>query len=153
MPEGGYDPRLAQRDAERAARRPKGRKLDANPALRAYVVNALMLKWSPEQISMRLREDFPDDEEMRVSHETIYQALYVQGKGQLRDELGVQIALRSGRTRRKPRSKLPPRGRPWVEGREISLRPPEAADRAVPGHWEGDLVIGGDMASCLITLV
>ncbi len=80
MPEGRYDPRLAQRDAERKARRPKERKLDAPPRLRAYVVNALMLKWSPEQISMRLREDFPGDEEMRVSHETIYRALYVQGR-------------------------------------------------------------------------
>ena len=91
---------------------------------------------------------------MRVSHETIYQALYVQGKGELRHELGVQIALRSGRKGRKPHSKLSSRGkRPWVEGREISIRPPEAADRAVPGHWEGDLVLGSDMASCLVTLV
>lgn len=152
-PGGGYDPRLAQRDAERAARRPKERKLDANPRLRAYVVNGLMLRWSPEQISSRAREEFPDDGGMRVSCETIYQALYVQGRGALRHELGVQVALRSGRRRRKPRSKLPPRGKPWVEGREISARPPEAADRAVPGHWEGDLVIGGDMSSCLVTLV
>lgn len=153
MPEGSYDPRLAQRDAERAARRPKARKLDENPALRAFVANGLMLHWSPEQISRRVREEFPDDEGMRVSHETIYQALYVQGKGALRHELGVQLALRSGRARRKPRSKLPARGKPWVEGRGISARPAEAADRAVPGHWEGDLVIGGDMSSCLITLI
>ena len=154
MPEGDYDPRLAQRDAERAARRPKARKLDRSPRLRAYVENHLMLHWSPEQISRRLEEDYPGDGEMRVSCETIYQALYVQGRGQLRDELGVRIALRSGRTRRRPRSKLPARsGKPWVEGREISARPPEAADRAVPGHWEGDLVVGGDRASCLITLI
>lgn len=153
MPEGGYDPRLAQRDAEERSRRPKERKLDANPELRAYVVNGLMLHWSPEQISRRLCDDFPGDEEMRVCHETIYQALYLQGKGQLRHELGVQVALRSGRTGRKPRSKLPPRGKPWVEGREIALRPPEAEDRAVPGHWEGDLIIGGDMSSCLVTLI
>ena len=153
MAEGEYDPKMAQRDAERAARRPKERKLDANPGLRAYVVNGLMLHWSPEQISARARDEFPGDEGMRVSHETIYQALYVQGKEGLRHELGVQIALRSGRRRRKPQSKLPARGKPWVEGREISARPPEAADRAVPGHWEGDLVVGGDMSSCLITLV
>ena len=153
MPEGGYDPRLAQRDASRAARRPKERKLDANPELRAYVVSGLMLRWSPEQISARAREDFPGDGGMRVSCETIYQALYVQGRGGLAHELGVQIALRSGRKGRKPRSKLPARGKPWVEGREISARPPEAADRAVPGHWEGDLVVGGDMSSCLVTLV
>ena len=153
MAEGEYDPRVAQRDAERAARRPKERKLDADPRLRAYVVNGLMLHWSPEQISARARDEFPDDEGMRVSHETIYQALYVQGKGGLRHELGVQLALRSGRRRRRPQSKLPARGKPWVEGREISARPPEAADRAVPGHWEGDLVMGGDMSSCLVTLV
>ena len=154
MPEGRYDPRAAQRDAEERARRPKPRKLGAIPRLRAYVANALMLHWSPEQISRRLREEFPEDEEMSVSAETVYQALYVQGKGALRHELGVRLALRSGRRGRRPRSKLPSRGdRPWVEGREISLRPPEAADRAVPGHWEGDLVVGGDMSSCLVTLV
>lgn len=153
LPEGGYDPRLAQRDAEAAARRPKRRKVDASPRLRAYVVNGLMLHWSPEQISERIALEFPGDEEMRVSHETIYRALYVQGKGALRHELGVRLALRSGRTGRKPRSKLPARGKPWVEGSSMSERPPEAADRAVPGHWEGDLVVGGDMSSCLVTLV
>ena len=153
MPEGAYDPRLAQRDAEARAARPKPRKLDADPRLRAYVAGRLALRWSPEQISARAREEFPDDEGMRVSHETIYQALYVQGRGGLRHELGVLAALRSGRRRRRPRSKLPARGKPWIEGREISARPPEAADRAVPGHWEGDLVIGGDMSSCLVTLV
>jgi len=153
MPEGSYDPRTAHLAAREAARRPKARKLDANPRLRAYVVNGLMLRWSPEQISRRARGEFPDDEGMRVSHEAIYQALYVQGEGALRHELGVKVALRSGRKGRKPRSKLPARGKPWVEGREISARPPEAADRAVPGHWEGDLVIGGDMSSCLVTLV
>lgn len=152
--EGGYDPRAAQRAAWEAARRPKERKLDANPALRAWVAGRLAVRWSPEQVAARLREEFPDDGSMRVSHETIYQAIYVQGRGSLRDELGALPALRSGRGARRRRSKLPPRGgRPWVGGREISLRPPEAADRAVPGHWEGDLVVGGDMSSCLVTLV
>lgn len=151
---GGYDPRLAQMEADLRARRPRPRRIDSEPRLRAFVANALMLRWSPEQISARLRAEFPDDGGMRMSHETIYRALYVQGKGALRDELGVRIALRSGRTSRKPRSKLPARdGRPWVEGREISLRPPEAACRALPGHWEGDLVIGSDLSSCLVTLV
>ena len=151
---GGYDPRLAQRDAEARARRPKARKLDSRPRLRAYVAERLGRRWSPEQVSRRVKADFPDDEEMRVSHETIYRALYVQGKGGLRHELGVRSALRSGRSRREPRSKLPARGgRPWVEGSPVSARPPEAADRAVPGHWEGDLVVGGDMSSCLVTLV
>ena len=153
MPEGRYDPRAAQRDAEERARRPKPRKLGAIPRLRAYVANALMLHWSPEQISERIALEFPDDEEMRVSHETVYQALYVQGKGALRHELGVRVALRSGRTGRRPRSKLPARGRPWMEGSSMAERPPEAEDRAVPGHWEGDLVVGGDMSSCLVTLV
>lgn len=153
-PAGRYDPRAAQRGAEAAARRPKERKLDADRALRARVADLLVLRWSPEQISMRLRREFPDDGAMRVSHETIYQALYVQGRGGLRHELGVRAALRTGRTGRRPRSKLPPRGgRPWLDGRGISARPPEASDRAVPGHWEGDLVVGGDMSSCLVTLV
>lgn len=150
---GDYDPRLAQRDADARAARPRARKLDADGRLRDYVLGKLALRWSPEEISRRVREDFPLDEGMRVSHETIYQALYVQGRGALRHELGVVEALRSGRRGRRPQSRLPPRGKPWVEGRHISARPPEAADRAVPGHWEGDLVVGGDMRSCLITLV
>ena len=84
LPKGQYDPRLAERAAREAAARPRARKLDACARLRAYVVNCLMLRWSPEQISRRLREEFPDDEGMRVSCETIYQALYVQGRGSLR---------------------------------------------------------------------
>ncbi len=153
MPEGRYDPRIAQREAERRGRRPKERKLDASPRLRSYVAGALRERWSPEQIAERMALEFPDDEEMRVSHETIYQALYLQGCGTLRHELGVLAALRSGRRGRRPQSKLPPRGRPWVEGSRISERPAEAGDRAVPGHWEGDLIVGGDMSSCLVTLV
>ena len=150
---GEYDPRAAQRDADAAAKRPKERKLDINIELHTYVFNALMLHWSPEQIVQRLKEDYPDRKDMRISHETIYQALYAQGKGQLKHELSVQVSLRSGRMRRKPQSRLLARSKPWVEGSHISLRPPEAKDRAIPGHWEGDLIIGGDMASCLITLV
>lgn len=154
-PAGRYDALAADAAARRAARRPKVRKLDSNPALRAFVADGLIRMWSPRQISRRLELKFPDDPEMRVSHEAIYQALYVQGRGSLRHELGVEQALRRGGSRRKPRSKLPPRprGKSWVEGCEISLRPPEAEDRAVPGHWEGDLVVGGDGASCLVTLV
>lgn len=152
--DGDYDPRLAQKEAAHLARRPKVRKLDRNERLRSYVIEALALHWSPEQISHKIRKDFPEDKEMRVSCETIYQALYVQGKGTLRHELEVEIALRSKRKGRKPRSKLPAKsGRPWIEGAEISKRPSEAADRAIPGHWEGDLVIGGDSKSCLITLI
>lgn len=152
-PEGAYDPRVAQRDADRRARRPKPRKPDANPRLRAYVANGLSMGRPPEQVSARVRDDFPGEEGMRVSCETVCQSLYLQGRGRLRDELGVRAALRSGRARRKPRSKLPARDKPWVEGRGISARPPEAADRAAPGHWEGDLAVGGDMASRLTALV
>lgn len=155
-PDGAYDPYEAQMAADRAARRPKARKTDASPRLRAYVLEKLSLRWSPRQISAKMGEEFPDDEEMRVSHEAIYQALYVQGRGALRQELRLEKALRSGRKARLPQSRLAAGrggGRSWVEGCEISLRPAEADDRAVPGHWEGDLVIGGDMRSCLITLV
>ena len=150
-----YDPSAAQIQAEDAARRPKPRKLDRCRRLRRYVISALAQKWSPRQISQRLIMDYPDDERMRVSHETIYQALYVQGRGALRQELAVECALRSGRTRRIPASKLPSkdRNKTWVAGCEISTRPPEVDDRAVPGHWEGDLIVGGDLKSCLVTLV
>lgn len=153
---GIYDPYAAQMAADRSASRPKTRKIDANRQLRAYVLEKLDLRFSPKQISKQIEQDFPDDEEMRVSHEAIYQALYVQGKGALRQELKLEKALRSGRKTRLPQSKLATKrgaNKSWVEGCEISLRPAEAEDRAVPGHWEGDLIIGGDAKSCLITLV
>ena len=153
-PDGGYDPYAAQLAAERDAARPKARKVDASPRVRAYVLEKLALRWSPMQISARIAADHPDDEEMRVSHEAIYRALYVQGRGSLRQELRLEKALRSGRRTRLPRSRLAarPGGATWVEGCEISARPPEADDRAVPGHWEGDLVVGSDRRSCLVTL-
>jgi IS30 family transposase len=97
--------------------------------------------WSPEQISNRLRLDFPDDEAMRVSHEAIYQSLYVQGRGALRRELTA--CLRTGRALRVPRARVRGRGKHFVTDEVmISQRPAEAADRAVPGHWEGDLILG-----------
>lgn len=155
-PDGSYDPYAAQMRAEAAAARPKARKVDASRRLRGHVLARLALRWSPRQISESLPRDFPDDEEMRLSHESIYRALYVQGKGALRQELALEKALRSGRTSRLPRSRLAARrgaGKSWVEGCEIALRPAEADGRAVPGHWEGDLVVGGDGRSCLVTLV
>ena len=107
--------------------------------------------WSPEQISNRLRIDFPDDASMRISHEAIYQALYVQGRGSLRRELVA--CLRTGRSLRVPRARTQGRGRKSVRPEiMISERPAEADDRAVPGHWEGDLILGLD-SSAVGTLV
>ncbi|MCA1700720.1 MAG: IS30 family transposase [Actinobacteria bacterium] len=107
--------------------------------------------WSPEQISHRLRIDFPDDESMRVSHEAIYQSLYVQGRGALKRELVA--CLRTGRALRVPRARVAGRGKSFVtDAVMISQRPAEAADRAVPGHWEGDLILGLDR-SAIGTLV
>jgi IS30 family transposase len=107
--------------------------------------------WSPEQISGRLRIDFPDDESMRVSHEAIYQSLYVQGRGALRRELTA--CLRTGRALRVPRARVRGRGKNFVSDEVmISQRPAEAADRAVAGHWEGDLILGLD-SSAIGTLV
>jgi IS30 family transposase len=97
--------------------------------------------WSPEQIAHRLRVDFPDDESMRISHEAIYQALYIQGRGALKRELTA--CLRTGRALRVPRARTRGRGKHFVTPEVlISQRPPEANDRAVPGHWEGDLILG-----------
>ncbi|MFT4136553.1 IS30 family transposase [Microbacterium sp.] len=147
-----YHAGVAHYQAVKARSRSRPGKL-AGPVLRAAVAERLNQKWSPVQVSARLVIDFPDRPEMRVSHETIYQALYVQGKGALRHELTVQKALRSGRTSRKPRSQLPARnGRPWLEGARLSARPAQAADRAVPGHWEGDLVVGPGNSG-IVTLV
>jgi IS30 family transposase len=107
--------------------------------------------WSPEQISNRLRVDFPDDESMRISHEAIYQALYIQGRGALKRELVA--CLRTGRALRVPRARTHGRGKKFVAAEiMISQRPAEAADRAVPGHWEGDLIIGLN-SSAIGTLV
>jgi IS30 family transposase len=108
------------------------------------------MSWSPEQISERLRVDFPDDESMRISHEAIYQALYVQGRGALRRELAA--CLRTGRALRVPRARTR-RGKPFVSSEVmIAERPAEANDRAVPGHWEGDLIVGFE-SSAIGTLV
>jgi IS30 family transposase len=167
-----YRATTAQWHADRSARRPKPAKLAINPALRDYVQDRLAgmiakpdgeplagpkvvwkgrravhrqnrrwaRAWSPEQISRRLRLDFPEDETMRISHEAIYQALYVQGRGALRRELTA--CLRTGRVLRMPRARAC-KGRSFIPSEiMISQRPAEAADRAVPGHWEGDLIMG-----------
>jgi IS30 family transposase len=146
-----YRASVAQADADRRARRPKDAKLATDLRLRGEVQDRLKQNHSPEQIARRLVEDFPDDAEMRVSHETIYQALYVQGRGALKRDL-VQH-LRTGRALRKPRRKEGER-RGRIPGMvNISERPAEVADRAVPGHWEGDLIVGKDSGSAIGTLV
>ena len=145
-----YQPLAAHRRAELNARRPKPTKLGSNPQLRARVIADLEKLWSPQQISTRLGVEFGDDDTMRVSHETIYKSLYVQGRGELRRELAR--CLRTGRARRVPRGRLEKRGR--IPGMiMISERPPEVEDRAVPGHWEGDLLIGKNGKSAIGTLV
>src|ERR671922_2294325 len=139
----------AHQRAQQQARRPKTPKLTHLP-LAERVSSWLAEWWSPQQISARLRIEFPGDPMMRVSHETIYQALYVQGRGELRRELAR--CLRTGRAKRRPRG----RGEDTGQIRDmvmISERPAEAADRAVPGHWEGDLLIGKDCKSAVGTLV
>jgi transposase, IS30 family len=145
-----YRPLVAHRGAARRARRPKPTKLASNPRLRARVVADLERLWSPQQISERLKDEFGDDASMQISHETIYKTIYVQGRGELRRELAR--CLRSGRARRVSRGRLERRGR-IPDMVMISERPPEAADRAVPGHWEGDLLMGKDAKSAIGTLV
>lgn len=149
---GQYRPYAAQARAESRLPRPKPSKVAQNTELREFIQSHLDKRWSPEQICQALSRHFPDRRELHVVHETIYQALYIQGCGELRRDLAK--ALRSGRVRRKPRRQAQqrqPRFRdPMVM---ISERPAEAEDRAVPGHWEGDLIIGKDGASAIGTLV
>jgi IS30 family transposase len=145
----GYRAWRAHQRARERARRPKVPKL-ACPRLAAQVTGWLEAWWSPQEISARLRIEFAGDPMMQVSHETIYQALFVQGRGELRRELAR--CLRTGRAKRRSRH------RPENTGRikdmvMISERPAEASDRAVPGHWEGDLIIGKDCKSAVGTLV
>ncbi len=148
-----YRATVAQADADRRARRPKVSKLAEYAPLREYVAGKLggPERWSPEQIAHRIVAEFPDDERMRISHEAIYQALYVQGRGALRRELTT--CLRTGRALRKPRRRIDQRRERIKDKVMIADRPAEAGDRAVPGHWEGDLIIGADSGSAIGTLV
>jgi IS30 family transposase len=154
---GGHDAKLTYRAgrsqwrAQRNARRPKPAKLLGNLELRERVQAMLLERWSPEQIAATLRVEFPDRPEMWVSHETIYQSIYVQSRGALRRELAT--CLRTGRAIRHSRRRPDERRSRIPNMIMISDRPPEVADRAVPGHWEGDLIIGEDSASAIGTLV
>ena len=145
---GGYRAVRAHRRARERARRPKGFKLDC-PGLAEVVTDKLKLWWSPQEIARRLRIEFAHDPMMWVSHETIYQSLYVQGRGELRREL--TRCLRSGRAQRRSQHGA---GGARIAGMvSISERPAEVEDRAVPGHWEGDLIMGRNNRSAVGTLV
>jgi transposase, IS30 family len=146
-----YRASTAHAQAEQAARRPKPTRLAGRPELTGWVQAGLEQRWSPREISGRLRRDFPDQPEMRVSHETIYKALFVQGRGELRREL--HRALRTGRAVRRARRQVGARGSRVQNKVMISERPAEVEDRAVPGHWEGDLILGKDGGSAIGTLV
>ncbi|MBF4764863.1 IS30 family transposase [Nocardioides islandensis] len=152
---GRYRGATAQRLAEARSRESRARqtKFAASPRLRAEVERRLEHNESPEQIAHRLPLDFPDDPEMRVSHETIYTSVYVQGRGALRKDLAGH--LRTGRAMRKPRARAraATSGGPLRNVISISERPPCVEDRAVPGHWEGDLIMGAANASAIGTLV
>jgi IS30 family transposase len=139
----------AHQRARARSRRPKRFRL-SDTRLAAQVAAWLQEWWSPQEISHRLRIEFPDDPMMQVSHETIYQSLFVQGRGELRREL--TRCLRTGRVKRRPRRWSENMGQLRDMGM-ISERPAEAVDRAVPGHWEGDLIIGKDCRSAVGTLV
>ncbi|GAA0404275.1 IS30 family transposase [Streptomyces luteireticuli] len=147
-----YRPHAAQSRADARRPRPKPGKIGQNPELRDFIQHHLERRWSPEQICQALRARFPDRPEMHVTHETVYQALYVQSRGELRRELTK--ALRTGRTMRRPhRQSYRRQPRMSKDMVMISDRPAEATDRAIPGHWEGDLIIGKAHKSAIGTLV
>jgi IS30 family transposase len=148
---GRYRATTAHALAYHRASRPKPARLVQNLELRAKVEADLAKKYSPEQIAGRLKVDFPDQPEMQVSTETIYQSLYVQSRGALKHELSR--CLRTGRAVRRPSRKVGQRKNRIPNMINIAERPAEAEDRAVPGHWEGDLIIGRKNLSAIGTLV
>jgi IS30 family transposase len=151
-PDGSYWGPVAHRAAHERRRRPKGFKLVDNPGLCRLIEEWMDQGWSPRLIALVLADGHPPGSMDRVSHETIYQALYVQTRGQLRANLHRQLSLKHAQ--RKPRGA---RGRggatSYAEAFTIAQRPPEADDRAVPGHWEGDLILGAGNGSAVGTLV
>jgi len=147
---GRYRALAAERRAIGCAKRPRAGKLELSERLRAEVQAGLKQRWSPQQISARLLVSFPDDPEMRISHETIYQAVYVQSRGELRRQLTGY--LRTARTKRRAQGARGTRGQ-IKDMVLISERPAQIEDRAVPGHWEGDLILGAHGRSSIATLV
>ena len=147
-----YRARRSDRDTCERARRPKLTVFQQRPELAAFVEAGLEQQWSPQQISAMLIKEFADNKEMRVSHETIYQCLFVQARGGLRKELAA--CLRSGRTKRRSHSRAAKAREGFITNKVmISDRPAEIEDRAVPGHWEGDLIVGKNAKSQIATLV
>lgn len=147
----GYRAAEAHRAAGERAFRPRQRKLVTCPELAAEVEAGLEKRWSPRQIAARLRREHPDEPELRMSHETIYSSLYCQGRGGLRKELIA--ALRTGRARRRPRTRAEQARRGLPNMAPISARPAEAEDRAVPGHWAGDLIMGAFNRSAIVAVI
>ena len=151
-PRNDYRAWRADSEAVRRGQRPKPSKLAVDSRLCREVELGLRARWSPQQIAARLICDYPDDLDIRVSHETIYRTLFVQARGALRKELTA--CLRTGRTQRRPHMRIEQSGAGRLQNMIlISERPPEVADRAVPGHWEGDLIIGKGGRSAIGTLV
>lgn len=146
-----YDAARAQARADALAHAPGPRKLDPDTPLFAVVRDELKAGWSPEQIAGRLQRSFPEEPTRRACHETIYSAIYVMPRGELRGELIAY--LRQSRGKRRPRSRGTDRRGRICDMMNIALRPPEVADRLVPGHWEGDLIKGAGNKSCVGTLV
>jgi IS30 family transposase len=146
-----YRPFRAEEHAGEQARRPREGWIHTRPQLWVEVKDRLRQRWSPQQISQRFRRDHPDDSSWWVSHESIYHAIYVQANGELRKELAR--CLRSGRSRRKAQSRINTGQGKIKDMVNISQRPQEAADRAIPGHWEGDLMIGKGGKSAVSTIV
>jgi IS30 family transposase len=141
---------ICRDESDSESGRPQSTKLAGCPRLLAAVEAGLGRRWSPQQISARLRREYPCDPQMRISHETIYRSLYVQARGELRRQLTAK--LRTGRQTRRSRGRVETRGR-IVDMVPIAQRPPEADDRRVPGHWEGDLLVGKHGRSFVATLV
>jgi IS30 family transposase len=151
-PRVSYRAWRAEQAGARRARRPKPEKLARSPRLRREVERRLLERWSPQQIAARLVSDYPDDLEMRVSHETIYRSLFVQARAALRKEL--TSCLRTGRAQRRSHKRTEYAGTGRLRNMVlISERPAEVVDRAIPGHWEGDLIVGKGNRSAIGTLV
>jgi IS30 family transposase len=150
--DGTYQADVAQIRTHQRARRPKAFRLQ-HPKLVKYVEDAMDDGWSPKLVSLVLKQTFGHDKSMQISHETIYQSLYVQGRGELRKDL--YRCLSTSRSKRNPRGERPRgnAGHPYRNAPKISERPAEVTDRAVPGHWEGDIILGKDNRSAIGTLV